>query len=213
MSSRWSVGETTTSISGFSYARPPGRPTNTVASSDDVPEAEANACTPQGRTGTSTTSSSFASPEAAVTVSRTLSPSGTSKASKRTSSTPSFLTSIVFGKTCSRPPAYALSFRSTAPVTPTWLTWATNRGRSPWVNVAGTFRSTKKSLRTTSSAVDSPTSVSDPVTPRAVNRYSERAIGARNETRALPSLPVTTDGFQYAVSTNRSRGRPCSASR
>ena len=62
-----------------------------------MPEAEANACTPQGRIGTSATSSSFASPACAVSVSRTMSPSGTSNGSNRTSSTPSSLISSVFG--------------------------------------------------------------------------------------------------------------------
>ena len=71
-----------------------------------------------------------------------------------------------------------------------------NRGLSPWVSEPGTFRSTKKLLRTVSVAVVWPARVSAPVTPRAVIRYSERAVGALNVIRALPSLPVTTSGFQ-----------------
>ena len=59
ISIRSSVGESTISISGFSYVRPAGRPTKTVVLSLPVPEAEATTCTPQGRIGTSTTSSSF----------------------------------------------------------------------------------------------------------------------------------------------------------
>jgi len=71
-----------------------------------------------------------------------------------------------------------------------------NRGLSPWVSELGILRSTKKFLRTVSDAVVWPTRVSDPVTPRAMIRYSESAEGALNVTRALPSLPVTTPGFQ-----------------
>ena len=45
---------TTISISGFSYDRPGGSPTNTVVLSLPVPDSDAMASTPQGRTGTST---------------------------------------------------------------------------------------------------------------------------------------------------------------
>ena len=76
-----------------------------MASSLLVPEAEANAGTPQGRIGTSVTSSSFDSPTVAVKVRRTWSPSGTSNGSNATSSIPSALRSIVRGSTVSRPPA------------------------------------------------------------------------------------------------------------
>ena len=67
-----------------------------------------------------------------------------------------------------------------------------NRGLSPWVSEPGTLRSTKKFLRTVKDAVVWPARVSAPVTPRAVMRYSDKADGALNVTRALPSLPVTT---------------------
>ena len=68
-------------------------------------------------------------------------------------------------------------------------------GAAP-VSVAGTRRSTKKSFFTTSSADVWPTSVSDPVTPRAVNSYRDSAIGAGIVSRAFPWASVTTLGFQ-----------------
>src|SRR5208282_1149696 len=79
-----------------------------------------------------------------------------------------------------------------------------NRGLSPWVSELGILSSTKKFLRTVSDEVVWPTRVSDPVTPRAMIRYSESAEGALNVTRALPPFPVTTPAVQWGVWANRS---------
>src|SRR5206468_8983918 len=69
---RSSVGDTVIFISGLSYVRPLGKPTNTAVPSLLVPEADANACTPQGRTGISRIRSSDSSPTLAATANRTV---------------------------------------------------------------------------------------------------------------------------------------------
>lgn len=100
------------------YSRPWGRATLTVVSTLLVPEADAIASTPHGRIGTDATSWSDSSPAFAASVSRNASPSGTSKGSKWTSSTPSSLTSTAPGRTTSRPRTSIVRRSSTFPLTP-----------------------------------------------------------------------------------------------
>ena len=70
-----------------------------------------------------------------------------------------------------------------------------NRGLSPWVERGGDLEVDEEVFadgqrRRSSGRPGCPS----PVTPRAVNRYAESAVGALKVTRALPSLPVTTRG-------------------
>ena len=70
---------------------------------------------------------------------------------------------------------------------------------SPARRKRGVSRRTRKSLVTSASPCPRPTSPST-VTPSPVARHVVRLSGHANETVARPSLPVTMDGVQYAVS-------------